>query len=152
MDSKDIMKYLPQILLAIGAIIGIAAFFVNWYGFKDFTLTGQKLMDYKDQIGWQVYVPLIILILGIVALIVGALPHCGVELDPKILNGIIAVIGIVMIILFICYFTKDVEEVNLGKQLQIGGWLGLIAGLIPVIVGALGFFNVFDNFNAPKAQ
>lgn len=142
MENKNLVKFLPQILIAIGAVIGIIAFFVDWYATGNFSITGQKMIDYNSG-GWQMFIPLIILILGIVTLIVSALPHF-VDLSTKAANIMVIVLGIIMITLFIVLFIKDFEGGKFGDHAAIGTWLGLAAGFVPVVVGVIGYFDVFD--------
>lgn len=145
METNFAMKYLTQIILAIGAIIGIISFFTAWYSYSGLDVTGMKLISYANNYGWQMYIPLITVILSVVSLFIGALPHCEVKIEPKMLNAIIIAIGIIMLAFFAVLFLKDLGSGDkFGNYAGIGMWLGLIAGIVPIVVGALGYFGVFN--------
>lgn len=148
MENNDITKSMPMTLMILVAVLGIVSFLSPWFGLdagKDIVAGASGIACMNNADGdFAMFVPLLTMILAIVALIVTLLPNFGVQMDAKVFNGIIAVIGLVIIILFFVFFMKEDSGLKLSDHLQIGAWLGLLIGIITIAVGGFGIYKAVN--------
>lgn len=157
MENNDIMAKIPAIVVIIGAILTIVAFFVVWTSAGSVDYNGMDLMNDKNNFAtfwgkpWQFYIPLICLILGIIAAI-AALVSFFVEIPKMYLNIGLIIFGLVILVLAIVFFTgsftADVgsgsSTFKISDHAGVGIWLALAGGVVIALVGALDIAGIFD--------
>jgi len=125
------------LIIAVGAIVGIIAVFLNWYAWSETfivtfssEITGMGFLDVKTD-DFQKYCPLISWILMIIALVIAILPVAGVKAIPeKTAYLIIAILGLLALIFVILFLSWT-------DHAAIGAYMGLVASILVLIGGAL---------------
>jgi hypothetical protein len=138
-----------QIIAIIGALIGIVAFFLVWgthtYGIGSTAYTGMDLLNNTYVTDFQKYAPLLVLVFGVISLIAAVIPK-GVIANPKITPIITLIGGLLMLVfavLFIVWWPGHaINGITVGTSaVGIGGWLGLVGGILVLIPALLPFVS-----------
>ncbi|WP_400256455.1 hypothetical protein [Candidatus Methanomassiliicoccus intestinalis] len=136
MDSASMSKNTPYIwgiIGIIGALIGIVAIAVNWFTGNGTDYTGIDLIDYDGD--FQIYIPVIIAVLGVLSLILFAVGMTG-KGSRKNVGYISAIFGIIAIILaVVSYMWAGDEFADLSYG--VGFYLAVISGVITFIFGII---------------
>jgi hypothetical protein len=144
-DAKVGPLSIAQVLILIGAIIGIISVFLTWWSFDwiiqttsysgwDFAFNGN--INTGD---FQKYCPLIAWIFAIIAIIAAALPMIAADkIQPKVAGIITLICGLLMIIFSVVWGTWAVGGGdNMFKNAQYGVWLMIVGGVVILIGGIL---------------
>lgn len=136
MESTSMKKNAPYIwgiIGIIGALIGIVAIAVNWFTGGGVDYTGIDLLDYDGS--FQIYIPVIVAVLGVLSLIVFIVGMTG-NGSRKQIGYAAAVFGIIAIILAIVSYVWAGDEFA-DLSYGVGFYLAIISGIITLIFGAI---------------
>jgi len=127
------------ILLLIAGIVALVAVFLSWT--TGISFTGWDIFGMRSYPGapWEVYVPLIVLILAIVAILFALCELLDIGLlDKMVKNIIVLVVGVLMVVLLLL-FPDDLSKIG---NAGIGYFLSLIAGILLILVPLLSMLKV----------
>ena len=137
------MSYIGIIAL-IGAVLAIASVFLGWF-VLDLGIFGKS-----DISGWEIfddsgsydlsYIPLVILIIGIVAALLAVLEFAG--MGSMITRIVLLVLG-VLVIALAYYLYSDINESGI-FDMGVGMYLEFAAGIALIIGPLLGIVGVID--------
>ncbi|MDR0198497.1 MAG: hypothetical protein LBI08_01980 [Methanomassiliicoccaceae archaeon] len=127
------------LLVLIAAVVALVAVFLAWTSGGGFSITGWQYYNEWHALAdiWEIYIPLIVLILAIVAIVFALLEFVGVSFNAMMQKVIVMVIG-VLILLFVIIFANKMEF----KYMGIGIYLDLIAGILLIVVPLLALLKV----------
>jgi len=161
MAENDIMTKIPAIVVIIGAIVAIVAFFLAWLTISGTSFNGMDLMNNKESIkdllnnSWQLMIPLICLILAIIVAI-AAIISMFIEIPKMYLNIGYIIFGLVILILAVVFFTAQCESdfingtFKFADNASAGVWVALVGGVIIALSGVLDIAGIYDKIAAPK--
>ena len=155
---------IPNLLLMIGGLLMIIMVFLawvkvtvdgGWLGSDSEVVSGLDLIlgkhdgDTIEDLSFIAKMPLLMLLTGIAALVLGALPMFGVDNNGiKIAGAVVAILAVIFGLLFLIMgasenlFTGDAKDAY--KEAIKAGWVkmslqfGSIAGFIAAIIAAVG--------------
>ncbi|MBO7335604.1 MAG: hypothetical protein J6U42_01555 [Lachnospiraceae bacterium] len=158
---------LGDLLLFIGGLLMIISIFFAWDKYlpalgNDTTVTGMNIISGKFvgngewTYAFMGKAPLFMLIFGIIALILAALPLFKVDVPAlKIVGGVVALVGLVFAILFLTVGNKadlfSGDSYNAAKALllvgsfkiQFGAYFALIASIVATVGGVINVIPMF---------
>lgn len=151
-----------NILLIVGGILALISFFLGWVNYEAqvvFTwssepYTGSALMDLENS-SFVAYMPLLVLIFGIIAIVTAILPMF-MDVPQKTISIVQLVVGVLIVVFALIFvlmgggsglYSGDAAEIVKGMidtgvlrmPLQIGCYLGLIGGILALVGGGLAF-------------
>ena len=142
------MSYIGIIVL-VGALIAMASVFMDWVVIDFLGKEGVTGWDFYDEAGDafdQYLYPLIVLILGVVAIIMGILEFTGMgNTATRVITLILGVLVIVFSYLtysgYMDMFPSGMEEfIDMGY----GMYLEFVAGIMLIVAPILGIAGVLD--------
>ena len=160
-----------DLLLMIGGLIMLIAVFLSWTtysgatltGWRDVGISGMDLISGKldgESVSYSFLAkgPLFVLIFGIAALVLGALPLFKVDNKGiKIAGAVVALLGLIFAILYLTVgggaslFSGDDKTlaenaIKLGAvkmKLAFGAYMGLIAAIVATVGGVMNVLPIF---------
>lgn len=143
---ERISDKLPDILIVLGAILGLISFFVNWETFTDVNTTGFDLAfghahgGWYAKIGKHCFIPLVIFILSIASIIVFSLarwrPKYHYEMYILDLTFGVTMIALMVIISSTCVYDFEGEKLFFADFIGNGTRLSWLASMF-ILVGSL---------------
>ena len=125
------------ILVLIAALLAVLSFFLAWTSIGPISWNGLDYLDTGEAVG---YAPLLIMIVGIVALILALLPMLDVKLLAAPIDKILTMVfGVLIIVFFVWCATAEGRNFD---YLGIGAWLALISGILLIVVPLLALLKV----------
>lgn len=156
-----------NILLIVGGILALISFFLGWVNYETSIgipglntswssdpFTGSDLMGLEHS-SFVAYMPLLVLIFGIIAIVTAILPMF-MDVPQKTISIVQLVVGVLIVVFALIFvlmgggsglYSGDAAEVVKGMidtgvlrmPLQIGCYLGLIGGVLALVGGGLAF-------------
>lgn len=162
---------IPNLLLMIGGLLMIIMVFLAWVkvtidlGIVSESevvsgldlITGKHDGDKIEDLSFIAKMPLLMLITGIAALVLGALPMFGVDNNGiKIAGAVVAILAVIFGLLFLIMgasenlFTGDAKDFykeaikagGIKMSLQFGSIVGFIAAIVAAVGGVLNVIPV----------
>ena len=137
MEAKLNIVWLLVLIAGVLAAVGV---FLAWMSEGGYSVTGWELVT--DWAKWtddfRVYLPIVSLILGVLAILLAVLGFVGVDLPASKL--IVIIIGVLVILMPFITFSEDLGEAM--KVFGIGVWIEIIAGILLVIVPILSMLKI----------
>ena len=162
---------LGNLLLMLGGLVMLISVFLAWTtystptlsGWKDVGINGMDLISGKldgssVSFAFLAKAPLFILIFGILAIILAALPLFKIDMPAiTIAAGVVALVGLVFAILYLTVGSganlfsgndKDLAEIlikagTLKMKLAFGAYLALIGSIVATVGGVLNVIPMF---------
>jgi|GEM_PF-1701829 len=136
------------ILLLVGAIIALAAIFLNWWSAYGVGITGWDFFAKDGGAGelTSLYiVPLILLILAIVAILIALMEFTGIGAEMNMIMKIVAIVVGILIIVLPIAMMMDIwsgTPISWTEFLAFGFWLEVAAGAIIAVAAVLSLLKV----------
>jgi hypothetical protein len=145
------------ILLLVAGALAAVALFINWFGVSAVGFaekeTAWSMMNEEGskEILKYSYMPIVLLVLAIVAIVVGVVSFLGLGDPLNMIMKIAAIVVGILIIVLSYLFASDVlsvlkdmgiEEVGAKISYEIGFYLSVVAGALMAIVSALSLLKV----------
>lgn len=137
---------LGQLIIIIGAIVGIVSVFLTWFAWNDWTITGWAFaFDKTGFDGFFKMCPFIAWILMVVIL-VGTLLSLKIEVPKFVSTVAVIALGIIAIVLVVVFglhqesasvWSVVIYDFKIFDHAAIGTWLMIVAGIATAIGGAL---------------
>ena len=120
------------LLILIAGLLAVVSFFVTWS--SPGTVTGLDLMKFGGD--FKAYIPLIVLILGIIAILFAMFEFMGISFDALVQKIIVLVLGVIVLILPLVMMEFKFTHVGFGF------WLAVVSGLLLIVFPLLVLLKV----------
>lgn len=151
MDKNELKKAQPVILVSVGVLVCVIGYFLVWLKSGGVDFSGLDLATNKNGISgqlnnaWQIWIPLICLILAAISAIFAVIVSC-VEV-PRMYRGIVwAILGIIILVLVIVWETTSINGVDFGKD-SWGSYLAIFTGVVIALTGIFEMTNLFEKYS-----
>lgn len=146
--ANDKTYNVATFILVFSAMLAILSFFCAWIkmdaGYEGINMgwTGYSVLNTNPvDFGGIAFIPLFVLILGILLLIVAFLPKMGLNISAPKYSVILLILGFAILILAIVFMVSNFKigdaQYNIWENLGAGVWIVLVSGILTIFGGAL---------------